>query len=194
MKRFNRKRLTISLVLAVSVILLIIFVSMDVFTLSKYETQVTSQNTLRTAIYLVKDSYDTITVKLPDVIPDNGQYEYAFSISNYTATAHSDTNIKYRIHIRTTTNTHIEYKLFDTLDIENATPYMLSNSITQDSDGTYFRHILTDYKTMLYSQDKIDYYTLQFTFSDDYKDAMYSGLAEYIEINIESSQILQSDT
>ena len=167
---------------------------MDVFTLSRYESQVTSQNTLRTAIYLVNDEYDTITVKLPDVIPDNGQYEYKFSVSNFTATEHSDTNIKYRIHIRATTNMHITYNLFKTWNLTGATTCIVSNSSSQDNYGTYFRHILTDYSTMLYSEDVTDYYTLVFTFSDDYKNATYSELAEYIEINIESKQILASDT
>ncbi len=194
MKRFNRKRLTISLALIILVILLIVFINMDLVTLSKYESQVTSQNTLRTAVYLLNDTYQTMTIKLPDVIPDNGQYTYSFSISNFTATAHSDTNLKYRLHIRTTTNMHIDYDLFDGLDVDTASSCVLSSSSSQDSDGTFFKHILTDYKTMLYSQDKTDNYTLLFTFSDDYKDAIYSGMAEYIEINIESAQILQSDT
>jgi hypothetical protein len=167
---------------------------MDVFTLSRYENTVTSQNSIRTAIYLVNDEYDTINVQLPDVIPDNNQYTYTFSVSNYHGDDHSDTNIKYRIHVRTTTNMEIEYELYNTLDIEEADSYISSNNIIQDANGTYFRHIYTDYSTMLYSEDKTDEYTLLFTFPDDFIESKYSGIAELIEINIESAQMLQSDT
>jgi len=194
MRRFNRKRLTISLVLFSLVAILMILISMDVFTLSRYETQVSSEHSLSTAVYLLKDTYNTLTIKLPDVVPDNHQYEYRFSVSNYTATEHSDTNLKYRIHIRTTTNTEIEYDLIDNWEVNDGQSVVISNATSQDSYGTYFRHILTGYKTMLYTEDKTDQYTIVFTFSDDFEDAKYSEIAEYIEVNIESSQVLQSDT
>jgi hypothetical protein len=63
----------------------------------------------------------------------------------------------------------------------------------------------TDYKTMLYSEDKTDNYTILFTFPEDngvasgelrenYRESKYSGIAELIEITIESKQILASDS
>jgi len=131
---------------------------------------------------------------LPDVIPDNRQYTYSFSVSNYTATRHSDTSVKYRIHIRTTTNTEIQYELFNTLDIEEAESCISSNEIVQDYYDTHFRHIYTDYYIMPYDEDITDDFTILFTFSDDFQDAKYSGIAELIEITVESSQILDSDT
>ena len=178
MKMFNKKRLSISLMLFILVGLLLIFLSMDIFTSSRYETAVTSQN----------------SVRLPDVVPDNSQYKYSFSVSNYNEDDHADTNIKYRVHIRTTTNMEIEYDLFNTLDIDDAESYVSSNTVVQDYNGTHFRHIYTAYNTMLYSEDKTDYYTILFTFPDDFINSKYSGIAEMIEINIESTQILDSDT
>lgn len=192
--RFNRKRLIISMVLIILVIILLIFIKMDVFTFSRYENTVSSQNSISTAIYLVEDTYASVNVRLPDVIPDNNQYTYTFSVSNFNSDSHSDTNLKYRIHVRTTTNLEIEYELYNTLDIEEADSFISSNTIVQDYNGTHFRHIYTDYSTMLYTENKTDYYTLLFTFPDDFKDARYSGIAELIEINVESTQILQSDS
>ena len=194
MKMFNKKRLIISLVLFILVVVLLIFIKMDVFTMSRYENSVTAENSIRTAIYLVDDEYDTINVRLPDVIPDNNQYAYTFTVSNFNENSHSDTNLKYRIHVRTTTNMEIEYELYNTFDIEEAESFISSNTIVQDINGTYFRHIYTDYSTMLYTEDKTDEYTILFTFPDDFKDSRYNGIAELIEINIESAQILQSDT
>ena len=203
MMKFNRKRLSISIMLIILVIVLLLFINMDIFTQSRYESVVSSQNSISTAVYLLEDTYQTINVKLPDVIPSNNQYTYSFSVSNYNNDKHSDTNLKYRIHIRTTTNMEIDYDLFKTLDITNATSCVDTNSAIQDSYGTYFRHIYTGYSTMLYSEDKTDYYTILFTFPqdeddvednpDNIHDAKYSGIAELIEINIESQQILQDD-
>jgi len=194
MRMFNKRRLIISLSLFILVAILLYLINMGVFTLSRYETTVSSQNSIRTAIYLLDDTYQTVSVRLPDVIPDNNQYAYQFSISNFNDDQHSDVNLKYRIHIRTTTNLEIEYELYDTLDIEDATSCISSNTIVQDYNGTHFRHIYTKYSTMLYEDDVTDNYTLLFTFPDDFKDAQYSGIAEMIEINVESAQILQNDT
>ncbi len=194
MKAFNKKRLIVSGVFSLLIILLIVIMSTDIFTYSRYESQLTSQNSITTAIYLLNDEYETINVKLPDVVPENNQYEYSFSIQNYKDDLHSDTNLKYRIHIRTTTNVDITYNLFNTLDVENAQSDILTSSTDRDNDGTYFNHIYTDYKTMLFSEDKTDYYTIVFTYPTDCRNSQFSGIAELIEINVESSQILASDT
>ena len=194
MKMFNKRRLILSLILLLLVIVLLVFISLDIFTYSRFEKHVTSQNSISTAVYLVDDEYQTINVRLPDVIPGNNQYTYSFSVSNYNNDSHSDTNLKYRIHIRTTTNMDIEYELYNTLTIENASSDISSSTTVQDSYGTYFNHIYTNYKTMLYSENKTDYYTILFTFPDDFIDAQYSGIAELIEINVESTQILQGDS
>ena len=205
MKSFNKKNLILSGLLTILVIALLLFIGSDMFTYSRYETHISSQNSITTAVYLLDDTYQTITVKLPDVLPENNQYPYTFSISNYNNDAHSDTNLKYRIHVRTTTNLHIDYDLFNTLDYEHATTDLISSSNDQDIYGTYFKNMYTDYKTMLYSEDKTDNYTLLLTFPEDngiasgelrenYREAKYSGIAELIEINIESKQIIATDT
>lgn len=193
MKKFNRRRLIISGILFILVIVLIVFIKLDIFTYSIYEKQVTSSNDLKTAIYLLDDSYQTITVKIPDVIPSNNQYLYSFSVSNYKDESHCDTNLEYVVHIRTTTNLRIDYELYNTLNIDGATSIITSNNVDLDSDGTYFRNILTNKKTMHYDLDEIEYYTLLLNLPSDYRDAKYSGVPEVIEINIESRQVLDSD-
>ena len=93
MKSFNKKRLMISGALFMLIIVLILLVNSGIFTYSKYETQVTSQNSITTAVYLLNDEYQRINVQLPDVIPGNNQYEYSFSVSNYNDDLHCDTNL-----------------------------------------------------------------------------------------------------
>lgn len=205
MKAFNKKRLIISGILILLVIALLLFISSDMFTYSRYETTVSSQNSIKTAVYLLNDEYQTITVTLPEVLPENNQYPYSFSISNYNDDAHCDTNIKYRIHVRTTTNLHIDYDLFNSLDYAHASSDLITRSDDQDIYGTYFKNMYTDYKTMSYNQDVTHNYTLLLTFPEDngiasgelrenYREAQYSGRAELIEITIESKQMLATDS
>ena len=78
MKYFSKKRLILSGVLIILVGTLLIFINSGIFTYSRYETHVTSQNSITTAVYLLSDEYQTITVKLPDVVPSNNQYTYSF--------------------------------------------------------------------------------------------------------------------
>ena len=193
MRMFNRKRLIISGILLLLVVALLLLLSSGIFTYSRYETTVSSQNSITTAVYLLSDEYQTITVKLPDVIPGNGQYKYKFTVSNFKNDLHADTNIRYRIHMRTTTNMDIDYDLYNTFDIDNASTDIIDSSTDPDRFGTYFNHFYTDYKTMLYSENKTDYYTILFTFPTDFKEAKYSNVAELIEVNIESNQIIQGD-
>ena len=193
MKKFNRRRLIISGVLLILVIVLIVFLKLDIFTYSIYEKQVTSNNDLNTAIYLLDDSYQTVTVRIPDVIPSNNQYLYTFAVSNFKDDKHCDTNLEYVVHIRTTTNLRIDYELYNTLDIDDAESIIISNNVELDSDGTYFRHILTNKKTMHYNVNETEYYTVLLNLPSDYKDSKYSGVPEVIEINIESRQVLDSD-
>lgn len=193
MKKFNRRRLIISGVLLILVIVLIAFIKLDIFTYSIYEKQVTSNNDLNTAIYLLDDSYQTVTVRIPDVIPSNNQYLYTFAVSNFKDDKHCDTNLEYVVHIRTTTNLRIDYELYNTLDIDDAESIITSNNVELDSDGTYFRHILTNKKTMHYNVNETEYYTVLLNLPSDYRDSKYSGVPEVIEINIESRQVLDSD-
>ena len=193
MKKFNRRRLIISGVLLILVIVLIVFLKLDIFTYSIYEKQVTSNNDLNTAVYLLDDSYQTITVRIPDVIPSNNQYLYTFAVSNFKDDKHCDTNLEYVVHIRTTTNLRIDYEFYNTLDIDDAESIITSNNVELDSDGTYFRHILTNKKTMHYNVNETEYYTVLLNLPSDYKDSKYSGVPEVIEINIESRQVLDSD-
>ena len=193
MKKFNRRRLIISGVLLILVIVLIAFIKLDIFTYSIYEKQVTSNNDLNTAVYLLDDSYQTITVRIPDVIPSNNQYLYSFSVSNFKDDKHCDTNLEYVVHIRTTTNLRIDYEFYNTLDLDDAESIITSNNVELDSDGTYFRHILTNKKTMHYNVNETEYYTVLLNLPSDYKDSKYSGVPEVIEINIESRQVLDSD-
>ena len=193
MKILDHRRLKIAVGFALLVVILLYMLSLDTVTMSRYQSSVSSSSGLSTAIYLVNDTYQQVNVKLPEVVPDNSQYAYTFSVSNFNDDEHCQTNLKYKIHIRTTTNMHIDYDLFKTLEITNAESDVLSDEIVLDSDGTYFRHIYTDEYEMFYDEDNTDYYTLLFTFSDDYVDHQYNNLIDYVEINVESQQVLSTD-
>ena len=193
MRMFDHRRLKMAISFSVLVMVLILLLSLDMVTFSRYETRVTSSSALDTAIYLVNDTYQTVQVKLPDIMPSNNVYQYTFSVSNFNEDEHCETNLLYKLHIRTTTNMHIDYELYNTLDIQNAESCILSDDTVLDPDGTYFRHIYTEEVEFLYTQDEIEYYTLVFTFPSQYNDYEYNSNVDYIEINVESRQKLSTD-
>ncbi len=164
------------------------------FTQTRYESETVSTSSLNTAIYLLNDEYQTINVKLPDVKPSNNQYAYTFSISNYNEEKHAEVTLSYDLYIRKTTNMPIEYELFETLDITNATSIITSNTVQLDSDNTYFRNIATSGgDTFNFAADCINYYTLLFTFPSEFNDSKYQDLIDYIEIKVDSHQVLSTD-
>ncbi len=194
MKKFNKKRLKLLVVFSVLITFLLIAINNISFTQSRFETEIASNSALNTAIYLLNDQYQVVNVKLPDVIPSNNQYKYTFSISNYNNTKHAETTLAYDLSIRTTTNMPIEYDLYETLDITNAPSIITSNTVTLDADGTYFRHIETSGgDTFAFDEDCINNYTLLFTFPSEYNDEVYQSLIDYIEIKVDSHQVLSTD-
>ena len=201
MRLLDNRRLKIALTFTILVIVLLYLLSLDTITFSRYESTISSTSGLSTAIYLVNDEYQTVSVKLPDVIPSNRQYKYTFSVSNYNDDEHCETNLKYRVHIRATTNMPIVYDLYKVEDLEDdlndAETYILDNDDILDSYGTYFKHIYTEENTFYFDEDNIDYYVLVFTFPDDTQEGEYNyeynSNIDYIEINIESQQILSTD-
>ena len=101
MKMFDHRRLKIAITFSILIFILIVLLSLDTITYSRYETLVSSSSALDTAIYLVNDQYQTVQVKLPEIIPSNNVYQYTFSVSNYNEDEHCETNLIYRLHIRT---------------------------------------------------------------------------------------------
>ena len=82
------------------------------------------------------------------------------------------------------------------LELINETPAVdaiLTDTMVQDEDDTYFRSIKTSTRNFYYSSDYTDYYKLTVNFPIEDKNFKYQGVAENIEIRVNAKQILDSD-
>lgn len=153
---------------------------------SKYNSLVSSNARGSIAFYVIDVGYQSSQLSLDNISPRNSAYEYTFSVSNYKNNKHLETNAKYHIVIRTTTNLNLNYSLV--LD-ERELNY--NQEIYQDSDGMYFRIIKTDDLIFSYDENQDDNYTLLINFPIEYLNSSYQDILENIEILVYSEQIVE---
>lgn len=175
------------------IIVLIVLVGVIPLTFSRFETEKDGDIIIPHAIYLLDDTVISETVSLPRIIPSNNQYLYYFSINNHNDERRTETNLKYDLSIRTTTNIPITYDLFKGNTVNGNTSIITSNQVITDDDGTFFRIIETDTEYFSFEEDQTNNYVLLITFPAGYNSSIYQDLFEMIEINIKSKQILSTD-
>ncbi len=186
-KENNRLKLEI-------VIFLILFAALLFlvpYTLSRFRTEGRGDVAVDIAFFVANDQYTRQEITLTDEKPGD-TYSYTFSVANYHNGHRSDVNQSYDIEILATTNLPLEYEL----ELINETPAVdaiLTDTMVQDEDDTYFRSIKTSTRNFYYSSDYTDYYKLTVNFPIEDKNFKYQGVAENIEIRVNAKQILDSD-
>lgn len=193
MSIFNRKKIIEFNKITILLVVLILLLCLMPLTFSRFETEKEGDIIIPHAIYLLEDTVISETVSLPEIIPSNNQYLYYFTISNFNEERRTETNLKYDLSIRTTTNIPITYDLFKGTTVNNNTSIVTSNQVITDSDGTFFRIIETNSEYFNYSENQTNSYVLLLTFPAGYNDSNYQDLFEMIEINIKSHQVLSTD-
>lgn len=180
--------------LLILTLFLVIVICITPRTFSRYETNVTGNTKVETAFYVLKTDYQYQTITLPTMVPREEPYTYTFSISNNKDGKRLETRLVYNISIRTTTNLPLTYELYkNEEDITDATSIKDTDDITKDEDGTYFRIITTNREYFSYLYDETNIYTLVITFPSEYNSAQYQDITEFIEITIDSKQIIDED-
>ncbi len=180
LKSKKKKIFIISLVLIFAITLIVLKQTGAIF-----QTTTESDVNLDIAFYCIKEDYQTMTLRLDDMIPRTAPYVYNFTISNNNGTKRTETQLEYDLTIRTTTNLPITFKLFDT----NGTPVVLGmESITEDDDGTYFRHIITPQREFGFVNNETNKYRIQIEFPEIYNSEEYQDIIELVEINVDSKQ------
>lgn len=176
------------------VIILLLLIGLVPLTFSKFETEKNGDIVIPHAIYVLEDTKISQTIRLPEIIPSNNQYLYYFSINNFNEDRRTEVNLKYDLWIRTTTNIPLTFDLFKGQSVNNNTSILTSNQVLADNDGTYFRIMQTSTEYFNINQNQTNNYVLLVTFPPGYNTSEYQDLFEMIEINIESQQVLSSDS
>ena len=183
------KKNKIKILFILLILFLIIYFITSTF--SKYKSDASSNADIQTALYLLKEDYQSMNISLNSMIPGSTPYIYTFSISNNNGINRSETNLEYYLKIRTTTNLPLEYELYLNEDYQNpaANSIITSNLVEQDVDGTYFRKIDLDKKNFGFTNNETNIYTLVVRFDSQYNDIKYQDIIESVEITVNSKQI-----
>lgn len=192
---------------------------------SLYESEATSTANIDVAFFTLENEYQTKVISLEDVLPGDTK-TCTFTIANYhDNNAYdendpnskqyiiSETDMKYTLKIRTTTNLPLEYKLYKNQSetVEHLTNILETETVESqnmytDEDSTIFKYLvqssltdeqkadgITDFGEFKYGNAEINSYRLEIYFPEEYVDSSYQNIIECIEISVEASQIADGE-
>ncbi|HPE14793.1 MAG TPA: hypothetical protein PLT65_03025 [Bacilli bacterium] len=188
----NKKRFLTIWKLILSGLLLILVIYFTPIVFSKYESASSTTADLGIAFYVVNANYYTQTIQLFDIVPSATAYAYTFTVSNFEGNNRLETDLIYDLSIVATTNLPLEYELYlnEDYSLAEATNIITSDTNAADSDGSYFKTMITDTNSFGFTENETNTYTLLIYFPTTYISYEYQGIMESIEIIIDSSQVI----
>lgn len=176
--------------LIILIMCLIIILRIFSLILAKYESETSTDAEIDIAFYLFKEDYQTMTLNLGSILPQNNAYVFNFNIGNQDGEDTAEIDLTYDLTIRTTTNLPLTYSLYKNQNYTDAgaTSILRTNEIIQDEDDTYFRLMTTNTEELLFRTPKTNSYQLVVNFPESYNTVNYQDIIEAIEIKVESRQ------
>lgn len=196
-KKQTIKKNNVIIKLIIFAILLILIIVIILNIMARYESEGETIGEIEIALYILDVDYQSMNLKLDSLVPREPPYVYNFSISNHKDNLRTDIELEYTLIIRTTTNLPLIYELYlnETYSASGATNLITNtnNVVALDDDGTYFRTITMDTEFFGYLQDETNLYQLIIYFPETYKSIAYQDIIEGIEINVNSTQVIQEE-
>jgi hypothetical protein len=186
----DKRKIRLYKKLVILIICFFILIRIFALTLSKYESTTSSDANIDIAFYVLNEDYQAMTLNLDSLFPQDELYEYTFSISNEKDGHVAETNLKYNLQIRTTTNLPLSFKLYMNDGNEDI---ITESKIVQEDDGydTYFLKMSTEEQYFFYDTAKTNTYKLTIEFPAKYNTVDYQDIIEALEINVASEQITE---
>ena len=186
----NKKLRRLYAKLVILVLCLLIIARIFVLVLSKYESISNSYANVDIAFYLLNEDFQTMTLNLASLLPQDNAYTFEFSIGNQAGEEIAEVDIEYELSLRTTTNLPLTYELYmnELYTDEGATNIIKENTVDLDEHGTYFRTMTTEKINLPYTERKTNLYQLVVYFPADYDQEMYQDIIELLEINVNGQQ------
>lgn len=187
----NKKLRRLYVKLVILVLCFLIIARIFVLVLSKYESISNSYANVDIAFYLLKEDFQTMTLNLASILPQNNAYTFEFSIGNQAGEDIAEVDLEYELTLRTTTNLPLTYELYmnQSYTDQGAINIIKENTVNLDEDGTYFRTMTTDKITLKYTEGKTNLYQLVIYFPENYNQENYQDIIELIEINVNGQQV-----
>lgn len=133
------------------------------------------------------DSLDELEIPLIDLNPGDEE-EYTFSISNNLLENISDVSIEYKLTIKTYRTVPLDIVLYKIVDDTEELLLICDDTYTYNSSHELVCN--TEMQSMIHSEEQLDTYKLKITFPSEYNSVIYSDLVDYINIEIDSFQVL----
>lgn len=201
--RFKRRIKLIICLLILCILHKIIFSSY-----SLYESEANSNLDVDVAFFVLENENLGHLITLDDLAPGEST-SCKFSIANFYSEEYVDedgntnqrdviaeTDIKYNLKIRTTTNLPLEYELYiNDNPFENSTAIEQiagGSEINQDEYSTYFNKLIEYENVFSYGNPTTDTYILKVTFPEDDMDYTYQNIIDAIEISVEAEQLVDN--
>ena len=160
---------------------------------ARYETNAKLKADVQKALYIFEDEKLEFNLKTEGIVPSNVPYVYKFSVSNFKGTKTSEIDIEYTVTVKTTTNLPINVQIFKLDASANPGPSLVTGAVVkQDEDGSYYRvyKVPTTYE-MLFANRVTDYFQIEITFPESYKNSMtYENAIENVDVILESKQMI----
>lgn len=133
-------------------------------------------------------SSDQIELPLSDLNPGDSN-EYPFSVSNNYTGKISDVSVEYQMTIKTYHLVPLTIELYKMNGDNEELISTCDETHTRNSQNELVCN--TPIQEMGYSSEKLDDYKLKVSFPTEYSDEEYSGLVDYINIEIKSWQKIE---
>lgn len=181
-----------SRLMIISLVCLIILILIIQLTLSRYQSDGSSDFNMETALFVFDEDYQEMELRLEDLYPTDDPFVYTFTISNYNDDRHAEVDLEYDLELLATTNLPLDYELYIDEDYtdSNATNAITENDIIQDEYDTYFREMKTEKQTFYYKNDELRTYTLVVYFGSEYNTINYQDIIENVSIIVNAKQII----
>ena len=193
---FSKKKFLLISKINILFLFLLILIKFLPVTFSKYQSSGIVNVDTSIAFYLLEVGKLNKSIKISDLVPRSEPYVYNFTISNQKESKISDVDIEYVLKIRTTTNLPLQYKLYLNSDYRDSSSVNLINDnnsvIEKDDDGTYFQEFTFNKEKLYFSTPKVNTYTLLIYFNESDEDAIYQDNIELVELNVDSSKIVDN--
>ncbi len=188
MRRARRRRKAKLMYIKFAFLVLFVIVAFSLIrnSTAKYRSTAKSNADVDLAFYMFKEQDISQDLKLESILPRVEPYEYTFSVANNDGTDRTETAIHYTIEFKTTTNLPLNFKVYNSEDME--TDLVESTETKTDDDGTYFKYIKVAGGNLGFEQDETHTYKIHVEFPQEYNLAQYEGIVEYVKVTIKSSQ------
>lgn len=191
----KNRRIRLYIKLIIIVLCFLIVIRIFSITLSKYESKSNSNAHIDIAFFLLKEDYQSMNLNLGKIFPREESYIYTFKITNEENGKIAEVDIEYDLKIRTTTNLPLSFKLYMNEDyMSDTSKNIIVNTIDEkDEYGTYFKILQTEKQEFIHSTAKSNIYTLLIYFPKEYNTEDYQDIIDFIEIAVDSKQILDEN-